>query len=210
MNVYIVNGNPQYKRMFEKLNYVVVDDMLSSDLVCFTGGEDVSPSMYGHEKHNTTGSNINRDRFELDVFDICFKRNIPMVGICRGGQFLNVASGGEMYQDCTSHTQSHMITDVETGLQVWASSTHHQMMKPKGNHTIIAVGSQRGSRTYWDNTHFVTEQSRIDIEVVHYPETQCICFQPHPEFGTVSEQYETLIEYFDAVIQHYLFANEAA
>ena len=65
------------------------------DLVVFLGGEDVNPKLYNEEVLPCTRFNEKRDKFEIDVFNN-FK-TVPKVGICRGGQLLNVLSGGAMW-----------------------------------------------------------------------------------------------------------------
>jgi len=203
--VYIVNGSNGYSNLFQQLQFHVTDDLGDADLVCFTGGEDVSPSFYGHQRHSTTGSNIYRDQYEADIFRLCKERDIPMVGICRGAQFLNVMSGGEMYQDVRSHCADHLITDAETGEMIWVSSTHHQMMKPSSKAVIVATAGLGGERLWWEEGIFKREVSTEDIEVVYYPETRCLCFQPHPEFtGT---KYTNMHAYFNGLLEKYFFTT---
>lgn len=133
MKVCIVNGSFAYRALFTSYGFEVVDGLIDGhhavDLVVFTGGADVSPGLYGHEHHHTTYNDVFRDQMEAQAFERCSMHDIPMVGICRG-QFLNVMSGGEMYQDVSGHGMPHEITDLVTGETVYVSSTHHQMMKP--------------------------------------------------------------------------------
>ncbi len=205
--VFIVNGSGGYKSLFEQLDFTVTDDITSASLVCFTGGEDVTPSFYGHERHPTTGCNTYRDRYEADIFNLCKERGIAMVGICRGAQFLNVMSGGEMYQDVRNHTADHLITDAETGEMVWVSSTHHQMMKPSSKAVIVATAHLAGDRLWFEEGVFKREVSKEDIEVVYYPETNCLCFQPHPEFQ--GAKYGNMHMYFEGLIEKYLIKTSA-
>lgn len=201
-NVYIVNGSGSYRFMFERMHYNVTNNIEDADLVCFTGGEDVTPSFYGHEKHPTTGNNAYRDRYESDIFAMCRERGLPMVGICRGAQFLNVMSGGTMYQDVRGHTADHSITDVETGEIILVSSTHHQMMKPSSEAILVATAALKGERTWFEEGIFKRDVSKEDIEVVYYPHTDCLCFQPHPEFG--SEKYTNMYAYFKGLLEKHL------
>ncbi len=199
--VYIVNGSSAYRELFLSLGYSIGDN-LDVDLVCFTGGEDVSPELYGANKHPTTFNNPSRDAYEADIFQLCKDRGIPMVGICRGAQFLNVMSGGEMYQDVSYHVGSHLITDLETGESIWVSSTHHQMMKPSSKAVLVASAHLAGERVWWDNGVFNKDTSKEDIEVVFYPETKALCFQPHPEFG--GQEYKGMQRYFGELIERLL------
>ena len=203
----IVNGSQAYAHLFTSLGYAVVDYIINEqlepvDLVVFTGGEDVTPQLYDHEAHPTTFNSVFRDQQEATVFEKCVLHSIPMVGICRGSQFLNVMSGGEMYQDVGGHTGSHEITDLITGETVLVSSTHHQMMKPSSEGLLVASSHIGAYREWWDGQIFAREQSEQDFEVVFYPRTKALCFQPHPEFFSV--EYEGMRRYFGELIVRYL------
>lgn len=82
--VLIVDSSASYHALFLSLGFNVTKDIEQADLVCFTGGADVSPEMYGHKKHPTTYNDPLRDLIESQIFRDCRKRDIPMVGICRG------------------------------------------------------------------------------------------------------------------------------
>lgn len=199
--VSIIFGGMAYSQLFTLMGFKVVpykEDNLDIDLICFTGGEDVSPNLYGDDKHKTTYNNPMRDTRETAIFDNAVLNKIPMVGICRGAQFLNVMSGGRMYQDVTNHTRSHMLVDAETGDNVYVSSTHHQMMMPAKNAIILAYSTLGGSREWYDGQVFKRDISNTDYEVLFYPETKCLCFQPHPEF--MGEEYVGMQQLF----HHYL------
>lgn len=186
--VYIVGVDGAVVHMFQQEGFKIVNTIAEADLVCFTGGEDVDPSLYGCQKHPSTYSNHYRDEAELAVVDECIERNIPMVGICRGGQLLNVVNGGQMYQDVRNHTRDHYA--LIEGEPVFVTSTHHQMMKPSEQGTVLGVAYVSPSRVYVDAQGRIekTEVSKEepDIEVVYYHLTRSLCFQPHPEFNIFS------------------------
>lgn len=205
MKVAIIDGSTAYRDLFIKLGHSVVVAIEDADLAIFTGGEDVSPSLYGHPVHPSTMYSEFRDQREVEAFNILTSRDIPMVGICRGAQFLNVMSGGTMYQDVTNHTNVHNLIDESTGEVILVTSTHHQMMNPGKNAIIIATAHEKGKRTYWDGHNWKTEQSKEDYEVLMYPETACLCFQPHPEMVQNSEKFEPMRKYFQDLITGYLF-----
>lgn len=205
-SVYIVNGSASYHALFTSQGWEVVTDINIADLVCFTGGEDVSPHIYEHRKHSTTYNNPSRDTQEALIFLGCLSADQPMVGICRGAQFLNVISGGEMYQDVKGHGQPHEITDLTTGDKVWVTSTHHQMMKPSKNGLLVAASYLHKEREWWDGavSEFIKEESQEDNEVVYYPETNALCFQPHPEMYLTYEEFSGMRKYFFEQITKHL------
>lgn len=205
MKICIVSGNRQYHNLFESLGHEIVT-LSSAELVVFTGGEDVTPSLYGDAKHPYTGNSERRDAQEKKVFEFCIGQDIPMVGICRGAQFLNVMSGGRMYQHVERHTQPHNLTDVTTGEVVYVSSTHHQMMMPGEDATIVAVAYQEGSREWYDGEVAKRDISKEDIEVLFYPKNKVLCFQPHPEFG--QQDWPEMYSYFaNLLTRHLLVVN---
>lgn len=71
------------------------------DGLLLSGGGDVEPARFGatevHEK--TYGVSPERDRFEIELFGEAMSRGLPLLGICRGVQVVNVALGGTLVQD---------------------------------------------------------------------------------------------------------------
>jgi putative glutamine amidotransferase len=69
------------------------------DGLMLAGGADVDPAAYGQEPHPaTTGWVPERDAFELALAGRALERDLPLLGICRGMQVLNVARGGTLVQ----------------------------------------------------------------------------------------------------------------
>lgn len=73
------------------------------DGLILTGGEDVDPAWYNTELSPLTNPpDRQRDLFELALFAAARQRELPILGICRGIQLINVALGGTLYQDLPS------------------------------------------------------------------------------------------------------------
>jgi putative glutamine amidotransferase len=69
------------------------------DGLMLAGGADVDPASYGAQPHAETGGAWpERDRFELALAHAALERDMPVLGICRGMQMLNVACGGTLTQ----------------------------------------------------------------------------------------------------------------
>jgi putative glutamine amidotransferase len=69
------------------------------DGLIMAGGADIDPSAYGAERHpETRGTVLERDRFEIALARRALERDLPLLGICRGMQLLNVARGGTLIQ----------------------------------------------------------------------------------------------------------------
>jgi putative glutamine amidotransferase len=70
------------------------------DAILIQGGLDVTPSLYNEEPKPEIGqTDIQTDNFLIEVIKQAVERKIPILGICRGLQILNVAFGGNLYQD---------------------------------------------------------------------------------------------------------------
>lgn len=93
--IYVVGGAIEYAKWIN--NYTLVDSLEDANIVLFTGGEDVDPSIYGCEKHHTTCSNINRDLYEKEIFEKVRKDQL-CIGICRGLRIMAHVKHGELLE----------------------------------------------------------------------------------------------------------------
>lgn len=169
-------------------------ELESIDLLIFTGGEDVSPSFYNETPHYTTHSNMDRDMFERTIFNMAFEFRIPMIGICRGSQFLTVMSGGKLVQNVENHAigGTHpLFIPNQTIPLAEITSTHHQMMYPFNTLHVLLCVSKKRSSFYNMNERVTLKNFMIDEEpeIVFYPETAVLAIQGHPEYM----EHDTLI-----------------
>lgn len=167
-------------------------DIAEADIVVFTGGADVDPQLYNERALSKTFIEPARDKLDLEAWGTAPESAIK-VGICRGAQFLNVMCGGSLWQDVDNHRAGHTIVDRMTGNRVWATSTHHQMMRPGKGARLIAVANMANHKVAagrdWErhsgeghiaNVSFL-DGDVIDPEVLAYDDQKVLCFQPHPE-----------------------------
>ena len=82
-----------------------------ADGIILTGGEDINPLMYQDTNNLKVCGPINfsRDTLEKKIFDFAFDNKIPFMGICRGMQMMNVASGGTLYGDIPTEIGEKVI-----------------------------------------------------------------------------------------------------
>ena len=89
------------------------------DALLLTGGDDVDPACYGEEKLPCCGELTPlRDRLEFLLIPRAIERKLPILGICRGMQILNVVLGGTLYQDVAlqyGDSLMHPRSDVPAG-----------------------------------------------------------------------------------------------
>jgi putative glutamine amidotransferase len=83
------------------------------DALLLSGGGDIHPRHYGEEVAGSKEIDERRDELELEVTRRALDRRIPILGICRGFQLLNVALGGSLLQ----HLDTHTARDGEPPLQ---------------------------------------------------------------------------------------------
>ena len=104
------------------------------DGLLVTGGADIGPEQYDAEPDPTTGPvNAPRDALELPLLRGALERDLPVLGICRGMQALNVAMGGRLLQDIPDHKAEQQ--DGE-----WKSALHRIWISP-GSKLAAALGS---------------------------------------------------------------------
>lgn len=78
------------------------------DALVLAPGRDIDPSRYGQDPHPLlAATEPQRDRFELELIPLALERELPILGMCRGIQTLNVALGGTLAQDVSLLSPSH-------------------------------------------------------------------------------------------------------
>ncbi|HSV91855.1 MAG TPA: gamma-glutamyl-gamma-aminobutyrate hydrolase family protein [Desulfobacterales bacterium] len=132
-----------------------------------SGGPDLHPRCYGEEPLGGLGEvDAALDDMELSIAQLALDKDLPLLGICRGIQVLNVALGGTLYQDIPSqvpaaicHTprtdkavNTHTV-QFEAGsmlhrtfgeLEIWVNSQHHQALKGVARGLVVAARARDG------------------------------------------------------------------
>lgn len=164
-------------------------------LLC--GGGDVHPKWYQEEINGSGGIDLALDEAEYAVMDTFVKARKPIMGICRGHQFINVYFGGSLYQhipEAEFHTgnKTHTITAAEQsvlhglyGASFVVNSTHHQAVKRLGDGLRVTAVAQDGNVEAMEHTVLPV------ISVQWHPETMCFA---HKKEDTVDGA--KLLSYF--------------
>lgn len=159
------------------------------DMLILTGGVDVSPFLYEKNPCTIEDYQTQRDNFEILLFEEARKKQIPIMGICRGLQLVNVCMGGSLYTDLKNsgmkeviHSRElipedgpmevyHLVETVEdscfrefAGETLVVNSIHHQGIKELGRDLVASAHSADGL-----------------IEAVESKDLKFIGFQFHPE-----------------------------
>lgn len=135
--------------------------------IVFTGGADLDPALYGADAMRQLCQGIERERddFELALFEIARTATMPILGICRGAQLINVALGGTLVVDIphqrgsdvphgkTAQGDSMHAVSIEAGtmlgrmLRTWegqVNSAHHQAIEQLGEGLALAARAPDG------------------------------------------------------------------
>ncbi|MFF1648302.1 gamma-glutamyl-gamma-aminobutyrate hydrolase family protein [Streptomyces sp. NPDC058240] len=112
------------------------------DGVVIAGGADVEPARYGESPDPRTGAPARaRDAWELALIEAAIDRHVPLLGICRGMQLLNVALGGTLHQHLDGHTGGtgvfgeHTVTPVPG--TVYAAAVAGPSVVPTYHHQAV-------------------------------------------------------------------------
>lgn len=189
------------------LDFGMLDDYLNLiDGLILTGGCDINPGRYGEINQGlSVDISDERDHMELYLLRGAIQRKMPVLGICRGMQLINIHLEGTLYQDMMAqhHTEidhvnleneidylSHSVKlNPQSVLAQWLSvdrfrvnSRHHQAIKRLGN-GLIAVGFARDGI----------------IEAIEHPDLNLYGVQWHPEdlVSTQKLQHKLFVSFID-------------
>lgn len=106
------------------------------DGVLFTGGVDIHPERFGQQPHRDLGSiDAERDAFEFTLYAEARRRGLPVMGVCRGHQLINVAEGGTLHQHLSAE-----ITPQGHGQKAMRGELHHTVTLEAGSRIAVAFG----------------------------------------------------------------------
>lgn len=199
--VYVVGQSKHYANWLK--NFELTSSLENADLILFTGGEDVDPSVYNEERGRYTNSNIHRDLFEKKFFNESLALNKPMLGICRGSQLLCALSGGRLVQHQENPDYIHECQTFDDK-RFLITSTHHQAQYPydmdKNDYKLIAW-TENISKMHLDgNNKEISDKSFKEAEIVFYPKTKCLGIQGHPESMHGNAKYQNTFDYLNNLI----------
>ena len=172
--IILSKASEQYVEWMKNENIIILDAytirntdsiLQLTDGIILTGGEDINPLEYNDTSNIKVCGPINykRDTLERKLFDFAFENKIPLIGVCRGMQMMNVASGGTLYGDLPTEIgtkvihrnngevnheivlcdSSTLIFPIDTDT-IMVNSWHHQGLKKIPEHLRVIARSFDG------------------------------------------------------------------
>jgi putative glutamine amidotransferase len=170
------------------------------DAVVIAGGGDIDPAIYGAARHPKTEVTApDRDAWELAIAESAIRMGVPLLGICRGMQMLNVACGGTLHQhvpDLVGHsdhvgnvlgfgshkvrvTSGRTVTHILPGGEYFEVPTHHHQAVDKLGDGLTAVA--------WADDGIIEAVEAIS------PHDFIVGVQWHPEQGSDPRLFSALV-----------------
>ena len=158
------------------------------DALVLWGGADICPRYYHQRPTSHAHAYVPspRDIREYDEANAAIERGIPIIGICRGAQWLAILAGGSLIQHVEGHIGDHpLIVKTREEKSYTTNSIHHQMMRVKHiPHELIAWTPKRSQVYEVDLLNATTvypEEFENDPEIIFFPSIHGLGFQYHPE-----------------------------
>lgn len=182
-----IKNTQDFERIFRQVDGLLIP-----------GGYDIAPYFFGEQPEQTLGRiDALVDRHEIELIRLAYDAGVPLLGICRGHQIINVAFGGSLYQDIPSafpeaigHDQSpckreelyHKIDILPSSRlhqmfgkdSIYVNSFHHQAVKQLGEGLRAVATAPDGIIEAFEGTG-----DRFVLGVQFHPENMCGLY---PEF----------------------------
>jgi putative glutamine amidotransferase len=191
-----------FRRFFANHPDIHVSDARKGDLsmnqmngLLLTGGSDIAAEFLRQEDVDPTliHNDVDpvRDCWEFDAISKSLERGLPILGICRGIQVLNVALGGTLKLDIPGHSLPEQKERDIQPLHYGTTATHRFEKVNSAHHQAVDRVADAFEVEAWCATDDIIEQMRLR----NYP--FALAVQYHPERGTI---YDSLFEdFFDRI-----------
>ncbi len=177
-----------------------VDETLDAlDGIILTGGSDLDPALYDEEAHpETFGIHRLRDDAELALLHGAMERDLPLLGICRGIQVINVGLGGSLHQHVPElvghegHKNDPPGEFVEHEVEVLPDTRLAEVL---GTHTRVQSHHHQGLKSIAEGLREAARAEDGLVEAVEAPDKRfAVGVLWHPEAGDDDSLFEAFVE----------------
>lgn len=159
------------------------------DMIVFSGGEDIDPSLYGERREFADSPNSTRDAIERLLAQVSLHLDKKIFAICRGHQLMNTVEGGSLWQDITlstgapgGHPGSHPLE--------WVAP--HPIIDAIKNLKFVNSMHHQGIRNWGNNVKIIAKYKNLaEVTVMH--QNKILTVQWHPEFMSNTEDLFTYL-----------------
>lgn len=187
----------------ENLTESVENILKIVDGIILSGGTDISPELYNEELQNPdwTGD-IKRDLFEIAILKKTKAKNIPVLGICRGFQLINVAYGGSLFQDIPSmrensfeHSNQEKYQNLTHSAKILKNTDLYDLIKKE--HLIVNSVHHQGIKKLGENLEVMAYSDDGLIESIKALDSKFVWgIQWHPEWSNDGDDAKKVLEFF--------------
>lgn len=182
-----------FDQVFSEKQDAKEEGFKGADAFLLWGGTDIHPSFYKETRQRFSGAPAmpsDRDKWEWKAMQYCKAMAIPIIGVCRGAQFVCAFAGGKLIQHVSGHANgNHNVVDQQGNIYN-VTSSHHQMMDVHGTqHSMLAWSQRPLSNIYYDKDSKTPKYIADNLaafrepEIVFFPKIKGLAIQGHPEWS---------------------------
>jgi putative glutamine amidotransferase len=186
------------------------------DGLVLSGGGDIDPEIYGGRHHHSVYAvDPERDDFDLGIARLALQHNVPTLGICRGMQVLNVATGGNL----VVHVPDHYGTSVLHRTETPRHPVEHEVQVESASRLAQILESEQMNIVSWHHqaVDTVSPEWRAVawapdglIEAIeHQVHPWAIALQWHPEMSAEAPWHQRLFQALVAASEHFVMAKHS-
>ena len=202
------NDTMRYEKYFSGLpaqitSTLSVGELASCNAVVLPGGGDITPAFFGEHNNGSRNIDTELDILQLQAVEHCLRYQLPLLGICKGMQVINVALGGTIVQNLpTADFHRFLVADQYHSTTIAPSSF---LAKLYGEEMIVNSAHHQGINQLGQQLQAIQWACHDHcIEAISHTTLPIIGLQWHPErldptkAGTTGEP---LLTYFASLIE---------